>query len=223
MTARRLALPVAVVFAAVLLVGSLVAPAPPGVGASGASVLAWAHDHGDAIRWQAWLVMLSSLAGGTLVALVHRHVSRGPEATAYLVGAVLSVTVVAVATLVRLALARTGMGTGDPAHARLLADLDAYWAPLVTFPIALQAAALAVAARRGSLPRWVGAISLVLLAEQLAESATIFGSHGFFAPGGSMNTDLGPLLYVVWLVAQGAALSRSTPAGPGSRDDGRGT
>ncbi len=146
MTARQPLL-AAVAFAVVLLVGTSVAPSPPGVTESGQAVAAWAADHGDALRWQAWIVMLAMLPGGTLVALVHRRID-GPEATAYLVGVIVSVTLIAVAMLLRLGLARHGDAL-DPGTARAIADIEAYWGPLLTFPIILQALALAVAGRRG--------------------------------------------------------------------------
>lgn len=213
MLSHRRPLIAAVTFAFLLMVAGLLAPAPPGTTAPGGDVIAWATAHADAIRWQAWTVMLSSLPGGVLLALVHQRI-HGPEATAYLVGGIVSVTILAVAMLLRLGLARhpTGLPATD---ARLLADVEAYWAPLLTFPIALQASALAFAARRGDLPGWLAPISLVLATEQLIETATVFGSHGAFAPGGTLNTLLGPVLYSVWLIAQGiAAQGRQHPPVP---------
>lgn len=203
----RLPLLAAIAFAVLLGLGSSLAPQPPGVLAPGGEVVAWATQHAGSIRAQGWLVMLASLPGGALVAIVHRRM-HGPEATAYLVGAVASVALLASAVLLRLALARQGAAELQDADARLLLDVAAYTAPLLTFPIALQALALAVAARRGAFAKWLGVLSLVLAAEQLVESVTLFGSKGLFAPGGDLNTLVGPTLYLAWIIAQGIAATR---------------
>jgi len=60
-----------------------------------------------------------------------------------------------------------------------------------------------------ALPRWLGAIAAVALVEQLIETVTIFGSHGFIAPGGPMNIYLGAGLTAVALLSLGIALARS--------------
>jgi hypothetical protein len=44
---------------------------------------------------------------------------------------------------------------------------------------------------------------------------TIFGRHGFIAPGGPMNTILGAALVGVWIVCLGVALSRDGAAPTG--------
>jgi hypothetical protein len=53
------------------------------------------------------------------------------------------------------------------------------------------------------------AIAAVALVEQLIETVTIFGSHGFIAPGGPMNIYLGAGLTAVALLSLGITLTRS--------------
>ena len=54
---------------------------------------------------------------------------------------------------------------------------------------------------KSNLPRWLGVLGAVVMAEQAIEMVTIFGSTGFTAPGGAMNMQLGAGLYSVWLTA----------------------
>jgi hypothetical protein len=63
------------------------------------------------------------------------------------------------------------------------------------------------------LPRWLGFVAAVALAEQLVETITIFGRHGFIAPGGAMNVDLGAGLVGVALLCLGVAVARTSMAG----------
>jgi hypothetical protein len=62
-----------------------------------------------------------------------------------------------------------------------------------------------------SLPRWLGWLAAVALAEQIIESITIFGTRGFTAPGGPMNLVVGALLTTVALLALGVVVA-SEPA-----------
>lgn len=201
----------ALAFVVLLVAGATVVPNPPGVGASGSAVVAFYRDHHDGIALQAWLTMAASVPAAALVALVMARMST-PARYAFLLAAAITVSLLAVGLLLRLGLARHP-ATLDPATARSLADVEAYWAPLLTFPILTQAAAVIFAVRAGDFPRWLAWVSAVLLVEQLVESATVFGNHGFLAPGGTMNSLVGPALYGVWLIALGVAASR-----PGRRE-----
>jgi hypothetical protein len=51
------------------------------------------------------------------------------------------------------------------------------------------------------LPRWIGVIGVVVSAEQLVETITIFGTTGFTEPGGAMNLELGAWLFWIWLLS----------------------
>jgi hypothetical protein len=93
--------------------------------------------------------------------------------------------------------------------ARSLLDVGAYFGPVLTTTDVEMGGAVALAALRdGSLPRWLGWISAVFAVEQLAETATIFGTSGFAAPGGDWNNMLGAGLFMVWIVALGLGLRK---------------
>jgi hypothetical protein len=42
---------------------------------------------------------------------------------------------------------------------------------------------------------------VIAFVEQAAETVTVFGTHGFIAPGGAMNLALGAGLTAIWFVA----------------------
>lgn len=206
----RTSLWAALAFVGLLIAGVAVVPDPPGVTSSGATVVAFYRDHQDAIALQAWLTMAATVPAAALVAFVVNRMST-PARYAFLVAAATTVGLLAVGLLLRLGLARHP-GALDGATARTIADIEAYWAPLLTFPILTQAAAVVFAVRAGDFPTWLAVISGVLVLEQLAESATIFGDHGFLAPGGDMNSLLGPALYGIWLIGLGIAAGNQRPA-----------
>jgi hypothetical protein len=193
----------ALAFVGLLIAGVAVVPAPPDVTAGGRAVAAFYREHHDGITLQAWLTMAASVPAAALIALVVNRIST-PARTAFLVGAATTVSLLAVGLLLRLGLS-LHPATLNPATARSIADVEAYWAPLLTFPIITQAAAVLFAVRAGDFPAWLAAVSGVLLVEQLVESATIFAHHGFLAPGGGMNSLLGPTLYGIWLISLGVA------------------
>jgi hypothetical protein len=68
-----------------------------------------------------------------------------------------------------------------------------------------------VSLRQARLPRWVGILAAVCLIEQIAETVTVFGTTGFTAAGGPMNTILGAGLTIVTWVVAGVAASRQIP------------
>ncbi|MDX6584793.1 MAG: hypothetical protein QOI10_3977, partial [Solirubrobacterales bacterium] len=67
--------------------------------------------------------------------------------------------------------------------------------------------------RRAVLPRWLGVVGAVALAEQTIETVTIFGQTGFIAPGGPMNVYLGAGLVSIWVLCLGITLAKRSPAG----------
>ncbi len=209
-TPTRTPLWAALAFVGLLIAGVAVVPTPPAVTDSAAAVVAFYRDHHDAIALQAWLTMAATVPAAALVAFVARRMSTAAR-YAFIVGAATTVGLLAVGLLLRLGLA-LHPATIDPATARSLADVEAYWTPLATFPIIIQAGAVIYAVRAGDFPGWLAVVSGVLVVEQLAESATVFGHHGFLAPGGDMNSLLGPALYGIWLIALGVAAGSAAEA-----------
>lgn len=204
MRSERWPLLAAVAFA-ILLGGAFFAvEMPPGAAASGQDIVAWVQAHQAALAVQGWLTAVAWLPGVFLVALVHQRL-RGPSATVYLLGAGLSVSLLFVGVLLRLGLARHAHEL-EPHAARLIADIEAYWGPLLTISNVLQAGALAASARVGLLPGWFAPITLVFALQQAVETVTIVGSSGAIAPGGALNL-IGAGLYFIWIVALGVAAS----------------
>ncbi|WP_136659438.1 hypothetical protein [Nitratireductor sp. XY-223] len=88
----------------------------------------------------------------------------------------------------------------DPATARTIFDVAAFWGPLVngsTMTMALPFAALGLGASP-LVPRWLMWLSVIFFAEQAIETVTVFGESGFIAPGGTMNVYLGGALGFLW-------------------------
>jgi hypothetical protein len=73
------------------------------------------------------------------------------------------------------------------------------------------------ALRDALLPAWVGAISLVYTAYEIARSLTLFGHSGTFAPAETINV-IGTLDFLAWAIVGGVALAQRgkepAPAAP---------
>jgi hypothetical protein len=52
---------------------------------------------------------------------------------------------------------------------------------------------------RPLIPGCLTGLGVIAFAEQAVETITVFGTHGFTAPGGGMNVLLGAGLTAVWL------------------------
>lgn len=89
----------------------------------------------------------------------------------------------------------------DPAVARTLFDIPAFWGPLVngsTMTMGIPFVALGIGASP-IVPRWLRWLSALLVLEQGIETVTVFGTSGFIAPGGTMNVYLGGLIGFLWV------------------------
>jgi hypothetical protein len=77
-----------------------------------------------------------------------------------------------------------------------------FWGPLLTgstMTMIGSVTALALGERQ-LIPRWLTLLGLAAFLEQAVETITVFGTHGFIAPGGGMNVLLGAALTAAWLV-----------------------
>lgn len=194
---------------ALLYLGSTIALGnPPDANASGATVVHWFSTHGGNVRTWAWLLTLASPLFALYAAFVRVHLPVGLR-DLFLIGAIAFLAETAIQTWIALALSWHGSAL-SPATARTFLDVADYWGPVLTSTTIMMLTPVVMAAfgDDGRLPRWLGILAGVAVAEQLVETLTIFGKHGFMAPGGPMNVILGAVLVAVTLVALGFVVAR---------------
>jgi hypothetical protein len=76
--------------------------------------------------------------------------------------------------------------------------------PILTIADVIVAVPIALAAKAGRFPRWLGVLASVFAAEQFVETVTVVGGSGLFiSPGGTMNMLLGGALFIVFFGALG--------------------
>lgn len=107
----------------------------------------------------------------------------------FLVGGITFVAETAVTSWIWAALSAHATTLG-PDTARALLDVASFWGPVLTGSTITVLAPVVVAVARGAidLPRWLAALGLVALVEQVVETITVFGHTGFTAPGGPMTS-----------------------------------
>ena len=205
---RRLPQVAAVVFA-VLAGGALVMVPPlPGIDKSGDAIVAHVAAHASALRLQALLVALGSLA---LVIVLAYARAKLDGAAGYMVtiGSAAIITELAIESWFTSGLA-LHPALLNPATARTLADVASMWGPLLTVADVMVAAPIAlVSLQQRTFPRWVGALAALFALEQLIETVTIVGGPGFIAPGGTMNLYVGGALFLVFFLVLGLTSSAS--------------
>ena len=205
----------ALAFAVLYLVSGFVVPEPPDLNATGVQVQLYFADHSGALAASGYLAMVAGIPFLIVLALLRRRlatVGGWMADTAFGGGLVLAAAATA-ALLIQLGLALHPDDL-DPATARTLLDVGRFLAPAVTAAVFVMAVAVAVASLRyGALPRWVGLASAAYALYEVIESATVFGSHGAFGPGETINT-IGTVAFLPWYVALGTGLSAPEEARP---------
>jgi hypothetical protein len=183
------------------LVGAIALGSPPDATDSGAKVVAWFADHGHGARVYAWSAAFGTLAFAVVAALA-RELLPAPHRTVFTIGATVFVVENAVQAWIWAGLALHPHGLA-PGTARLALDIACFWGPLLTGATTTMIGAVTVLGLRAQplIPRWLTAIGAIAFAEQAIETVTVFGTHGFIAPGGAMNVVLGAALTLVWFVA----------------------
>jgi hypothetical protein len=176
----------------------------------GQAVAAWFRDHGGRARAWAFLLTLSLPLFATFVALI-RDQLPAPHRDVFFFGAITFAAETAVQAWLWAGLAWHS-GQLQPATVRTLLDVASFWGPVLTSTTVTMLAPVVLLALRGgaALPRWLGFVAGVAVVEQLIETITIFGRHGFIAPGGPMNVYLGAGLVGVSLLCLGIAASRAS-------------
>jgi apolipoprotein N-acyltransferase len=194
--------------AAVIALGST-----PDSGDSGQSVAAWFRDNDGHVRAWLWLLTLSLPLFATFAALIRTQLPA-PHRDVFFFGALALAAETAVQGWIWGGMAWHPSEL-EPATARTLLDVASFWGPVLTSTTITMLAPVAILAFRGEagLPRWLGAVTAIAVAEQAVETITIFGRHGFIAPGGPMNVDLGAGLVAAAILALGIAVAVRQPAG----------
>jgi hypothetical protein len=195
-------------FALLYLGATIALGTPPDVNDNGAAVSRWFASNGGHVRTWAWLLTLSAPLFALYAAFVRQHLPVGLR-DLWLIGAVAFIAETAVQSWVWLALAFHTHSI-SPETSRTLLDVANYWGPVLTSTTIMMLTSVVVAAfdTASRLPRWLGVIAAVAVVEQLVETLTIFGRHGFMAPGGPMNLFLGAGLVAVALLALGFVVAR---------------
>ena len=171
----------------------------PTIDSSGQEIVEWFSANGARARVYAWTGAFVSLGlaifGGQVAALLpspHRYI--------FLAGALGFAITAQVQGWFWAGLAFHPQGL-DPAAARAIFDIAAYWGPLVNGSTTAMAAAVAALGFGATpiMPRWLTGLSVLFGLEQAIETITVFGQTGFIAPGGAMNVYLGGVLGFVWV------------------------
>jgi hypothetical protein len=171
----------------------------PTIDSSGQEIVEWFSDHGTRARIYAWTAAFISLGlaifGGQVSALLPT-----PYRYIFLAGALGFAITAQVQAWFWAGLALHPQGL-DPAAARTIFDITAYWGPLVNGSTTAMAAAVATLGFGASpiIPRWLASLSVVFFLEQAIETITVFGRSGFIAPGGTMNVYLGGAIGFLWV------------------------
>jgi hypothetical protein len=194
-------------YAALLVAGLFVIPAIPKVTASGARLVRYFQDHRNGVHVVTWLSAWSMVPLVLLIASLRARLA-GMARDVMLLGAVGVVSATIVWSWINAGLA-LHPSTLDPGVARTIADVGAYFGPVLTVSIVLLILPVGLAAWRGTagLPRWLAWVTIVFAVEQSIETVTVFGRRGFIAPGGPMNFTVGAGLFVVWVICAGVAAS----------------
>ncbi len=211
---RRWPLAAAISYAIIVGVGLFVVPAAPEVTAPGTTLVAYYTRHAQGVRLVAWLGAISLVPLALLIAHLRSRI-EGIGRDVMMLGAVGLVTSTMIWLWFGAGLALHAR-TLQPQTARAVADVSEFFGPILTVAVILLVGPIGAAAwrRSGGLPRWLAWLTIGLVAEQLAETTTIFGRSGFAAPGGAMNATVGAGLFLVWIVAAGIAAPSAVPLQP---------
>jgi hypothetical protein len=189
--------------AATIVLGSTPEP-----GDSGQQVAAWFRNHDGDVRAWAWLLTLTGPLVAVFAALVRDRLPA-PHRDVFFFGAIAFAAETAVQAWIWLGMSWHADQL-EPATARTLLDVASFWGPVLTSTTATMLAPIVLLAwsGRAGLPRWLAVVTGLALVEQLVETITIFGKHGFIAPGGPMNVELGAGLTAIALLGLGIVMAR---------------
>jgi hypothetical protein len=199
---RRIPLIAGIVFAVLFVLALVMVPPLPGIDQPGSAVVSHVRDHAGLLRLQALLITLGFLA--LVVVLSHARTRLdGPAGYAFTIGSALIIAEFSVELWFSSGLALHANAL-DPVVARTITDVALMFGPILTVADVIVAVPIALAAKAGRFPRWLGVLASVFAAEQFVETVTVVGGSGLFiSPGGTMNMLLGGALFIVFFGALG--------------------
>jgi hypothetical protein len=202
-------------FGVLYVAATAVLGSPPDPDIDAAGLVAWFRDHGDRIRLWVWMLALLTPFFAWYAALVRGRLPS-PHGDVFFFGALALGVETAVVTWLWAGLAWHADQL-QPATTRLFFDVASYWGPILTSTTITLLVPIVVATMQGAcaVPRWVAWLGAAALLEQVVETVTIFGHGAFLAPGGLMNTVVGPVLVGGFMVCFGITL------GLGGRGDAK--
>jgi hypothetical protein len=201
---RRIPLIAGIVFAVLFALALLMVPPLPGIDQPASAVVSHLRDHAGALRLQALLITLGFLALVIVLAYARPRL-EGPAGYAFTMGSALIIAEFSVELWFASGLALHA-NTLDPAVARSAADIALMFGPILTVADVIVAVPIALAAKAGRFPGWLGILAAVFAVEQFVETVTIIGGPGLFiSPGGPMNMLLGGALFIVFFLALGVS------------------
>jgi hypothetical protein len=197
-TRSRVLVLAAVAAGALYLTGAIALGSPPEATDSPGQVVDWFRDHQDAARIYAWTATFGTLAVAVAIGIL-RGVLPPPFADVFLLGGAVFIVETALQAWFWAGLA-LHPDLLQPATARTVLDIAIFWGPILTGATTAMIGAVTVLGLRPDplIPRWLTVLGVVAFTEQAIETITVFGTHGFIAPGGDMNLLLGAGLTAVW-------------------------
>jgi hypothetical protein len=212
---RRIPLVAGIVFAVLFAIALLLVPPLPGTDQPASAVVSYFREHSGAVRLQALLLTLGFLALVIVLAYARTRL-QGPAGYAFTMGSALIIAELSVELWFVSGLALHA-DTLDPAVARTVADVALMFGPILTVADVIVAVPIALAAKAGLFPPWLGVLAAVFAVEQFVETVTIIGGPGLFiSPGGAMNMLLGGGLFMIFFLALGVSTA-SVPEAATSR------
>jgi hypothetical protein len=201
---RRVPLVAGLLFAGLFVLALLMVPPLPGTDQPASAVVSYVREHSGAVRLQALLLTLGFLALVTVLAYARTRL-QGPAGYAFTIGSALIIAELSGELWFVSGLALHA-DTLDPAVARTVADVALMFGPILTVADVIVAVPIALAAKAGVFPPWLGVVAAVFAVEQFVETVTIIGGPGLFiSPGGPMNMLLGGALFVIFFLALGVS------------------
>jgi hypothetical protein len=196
-------------FAACYIAATVALGSAPDATDTGAVVVRWFRDNKSHVRLWLWLSTFALVFFAVYAAHVRRYLPA-PHRDIFFAGAVTLIATSSVQGWFFGGLALHPQRL-QPTSARLALDIASFWGPVLIAATIMMLAPVVVLAFRGEagLPQWLGWVAGVALAEQIVESITIFGTHGFTAPGGPMNLVLGALLTTIALLSLGVVVANA--------------